>query len=279
MAAAVLAAISLLYGTFLIQGATAKIEAGYIVLSSLGAKNETPEALTQPATEPAEITVVLITDATEKNLVSLSSLVQQLKQMPELKIIAEKNLEKNSGESKQLIEKYKIERIPAVLLQGETTKAAVLAQNWPRLGTIESDGTMVLRNVPPVYLEVGTGKLRGETKAVFVSVPDKNGVFDASLFRQVLENAFGLTPIEQETISYNSPKGKELLEKYGLEKLPTFIISGDLEAYPSFPDNWKQVGSIEPDDSFVFREPGVLTGLKYFDLNKNEVVETTLAEQ
>src|SRR3989338_8979798 len=91
MVAAVLAAISLLYGAFLIQGATAKIEAGNIVLLGLDAKNKTQVTTTQPAIEPAEITVVLITDSTEKNLVSLSSLVQQLKQLPELKIIAEKN--------------------------------------------------------------------------------------------------------------------------------------------------------------------------------------------
>lgn len=279
MAVAVLAAVSLLYGTFLIQGAAAKIEAGDIVLSILGAKNKTQAAPTQPAAEPAEITVVLITDSTERNLVSLSSLVQQLRQIPELKIVAEKNFEKDSVESGQLIEKYKIERIPVVLLQGEAKKSAVLSQNWPGLGTIESDGTMVLRNVPPIYLEVGTGNLRGETKAVFVSVPDKNGVFDAGLFGQILENAFGLTPVEQETISYNSVEGKALVEKYKLEKLPTVIISGDLEAYPGFPDSWKQAGSIEPDDSFVFRELDELNGIKYLDLDKNEVVETGLPGQ
>lgn len=273
-AAAAIAVIVLIYNLISIQSTAAKIEARDLVLLGLGAKSKTQATPTQPATEPAEITVVLITDATQKSLVSLSSLVLQLKQMPELKIIAEKKFEKDSGEAKQLIEKYKIGRIPVVLLQGEAKKSAVLSQNWPKLGTIESDGTMVFRNIPPIYLEIGTGKLRGETKAVYVSVPDKNEVFDANVFRQILQTAFGVNPIEEETISHDSPEGKAIVSKYGVEKVPTAIISGDLNAYTGFPETWKQGGSIEPDNSFVFRALDAIRGVKYLDLNKNEVVET-----
>ena len=55
--------------------------------------------------------------------------------------------------------------------------------------SIEPDGAMVLRNIPPIYLETSTGKLRGAAKATFVSVPDKNEVFDAEkVYMNILEN-------------------------------------------------------------------------------------------
>ncbi|MBI4210278.1 MAG: hypothetical protein HY544_02105 [Candidatus Diapherotrites archaeon] len=274
-AAAAITIIALLYGTISIQAAEAKIEARDLVVSSMGAKGDTNPVKSQPTPEPAEITLTLIVSSPHKNIASLLSLLLQLKQLPDIKVIGEKTLEKDSGEAKQLIEKYSIERIPAMLLEGETKKAATLSQNWPKIGSVESDGTMVLRNIPPVYLETSTGKLRGEINAAFISVPDKNGVFDANeVFTQILQNAFGIRPISQETLRYDSPRGKELVSKYGLEKLPTFIISGDLNAYSGFPESWKEIGSVEPDNSFVFRELGAIGGIKYLDLNKNEVVET-----
>ncbi len=274
-AAAAIAIIILLYGTISIQSASAKIEARDLVIQGLGAKNSTNAIGTQPAPEPAEISVTLITYAQEKNLASLAPLLQQLRQLSGVKIISEKTLEKDSGQAKQLIGKYAIERIPAMLLEGETKKAAALLQNWPRIGSIESDGAMVLRGIPPVYLETGTGKLRGEINAIFISVPDRNGVFDAEeVFAQILQNAFGIKPIEKETASYNSPEGKALVSKYGLEKLPAFILSGDLNAYNGFPESWKEIGSVESGNSFVFRQLEAIRGISYLDLNKNEVAGT-----
>ena len=161
------------------------------------------------------------------------------------------------------------------MLRGKTKESATLTQNWPQLGTIETDGTMVLRDIPPIYLETGTGKLRGETKATFVSVPDKNGVFDAEeVYTQILQSAFGVNPVQQETISYASPEGKALLSKYNLEQIPAVVLSGDLNAYNGFPQAWLQGGTVEADGNYIFRNLGAIQGIKYFDLNKNEVVET-----
>lgn len=273
---AALAIIALLYSTFSIQGTAAKIEARDITLSGLNANDNSA----QPVQEPAEITLTTITDSKEKSLISLDSFAQQLRQIPEIKITSEKTIEQDSQEGKELIEKYKIERIPAVILQGETKKAAVLAENWPKIGTIENDGTMVLRNIPPIYLDTKTGKVRGETKAVFISAPDKNGVFDAEeVYIQILQSAFGVNPIGQETVSYASSEGKALLSKYKIGKIPTVILSGDMNAYNGFPQAWLQGGTVESDGNYVFRSLEAIQGIKYFDLNKNEVIETAQPQQ
>ena len=268
--AAALAIIALLYGALSIQDASAKVESRNASLSNIGQGNAA-----QPVLVPAEITLTLITDSNKSNFIGLSGLIGQLGQIPKLKITSQKKLEIGSDESKQLIEKYNIEKIPAILLQGKTNESATLTQNWPQLGTIETDGTMVLRNIPPIYLETGTGKLRGETNATFVSVPDKNGVFDAEeVYTQILQSAFGVNPVQQETISYASPEGKALLSKYNLEQIPAVVLSGDLNAYNGFPQAWLQGGTVEADGNYIFRNLGAIQGIKYFDLNKNEVVET-----
>lgn len=273
--AAALAIIALLYGALSIQETSTKIDSGNTALANFNQNNTI-----QPVPEPAEITLTLITDSNKTNLIQLASFVQQLEQLPGIKITSQKKLEIGSEEGRQLIEKYNVERVPAILLQGETKKSTVLAQNWPKVGTAETDGTMVLRNIPPIYLETSTGKLRGETKATFVSVSDKNGVFDAEeVYMQILQSAFGVKPVEQETISYNSPEGKAMLSKYKLEKLPTAIISGDLNAYNGFPEVWLQGGTVEADGNYIFRSLDAIQGITYFDLNKNEVIETAQQQQ
>ena len=267
---AALAIIALLYGSLSIQDASAKVQARNSALSNLDAGG-----IAQPVTAPSEITITLITDSTKQNLLELAPLISQLGQIPEIKIASQEKLEVGSAEAKELIEKYTIEKIPSVLLQGEAKESAALTQNWPQLGTIEADGTMVLRNIPPIYLETATGKIRGQTRVAFISVPDKNGVFDAEeVFTQILQNAFGVNPVEEETISYASPKGKALLSKYKLEKIPTVILSGDLNAYSGFPQAWLQGGTVEADGNYVFRNLEAIQGIKYFDMNTNEVIET-----
>src|SRR3989338_5887708 len=140
--AAAFTVIILLYSTLYALFIAEKINARDVDFVGLKANGNTNQ---QPA-EPAEITIILITDSNNQNLTQLDSLVLQLRQLPEIKIISEKKLERGSPEARQLIEKYKIEKIPAAILDGETEKAAVLAQNWPQLGTIETDGALVLRN-------------------------------------------------------------------------------------------------------------------------------------
>lgn len=274
--ASALAIVALLYSTLSIQGADAKIEARNIVLAGFNA----PSSTSQPVQVPAEISLTLITDSKEPKLISLAAFVQQFEQLPELKIVAEKTVEKDSAEGQQMIEKYKIERIPVLLLQGETEKSKTLAENWPKVGTTDPDGTMVLRNVPPIYFGTSTGELRGEVKAVFVSVPDKNGVFDAKeVYMQILQSVFGISAVEQEIIRYDSPEGKAFLERHQIEKIPTVILSGDLNAYAGFQQVWGRVGTAESDGVYVFRSVEAIQGVQYFDMNKNEIIETPQQQQ
>ena len=269
-AVALIAVAALVYGTLAIQSADARLDTQGIILKSLNAGGSQQG---QAQAELAEISTIIIQDSSKPELISLQPLVEQLKTLQGAEVISEKSLEKDSAEAIELITKYNIDKLPAVLVQGETAKVETLAQNWSRLGSVEDDNTMVFRNVPPIYLELSTGNLRGEARAIYIAVPDKNEVFLASLYKQILANAFGIQLVDEKTIDYNSSAGEALLAKYSINALPTILLSGDLQAYTGFQEAWLQAGSIENDGNFIFRNLGLLQGLKYLDLNKGEVVE------
>ena len=51
-----------------------------------------------------------------------------------------------SAPGQQLRQKYGIREVPTVLLQGEVAEYAALGRIWPQVGTVEADGTYVLRS-------------------------------------------------------------------------------------------------------------------------------------
>lgn len=261
--------IVFVYSSLQLQDIDAKINAQNDLLAASALQN-TPQGVEPP--EKAKLSVVNIVDSSDKNYVQLQPLVEQIKKL-DVEIVSEKTLEFSSDEAKQLIEKYKIEKIPTILLSGETKKVSVLTQSWGDLGTTEDDDTLVLRNVPPIFLDLASGKVRGLVKAVYVNVPDKNEVFPAILFRQILGNAFGMRPVEEQIVDYNSSEGIELIAQFKLIKIPTVVLSGDLNAYQNFETIWQQVGSSDANNNFVFRNLDVLQGSKYLDLNTNTVIE------
>ena len=84
--AAALSIIVLLYSALSANFIAEKIGARDAAFAGLGANGN----VNQQAPEPAEITLTLITDSNNQNLIPLDSLVLQLEQLAGIKIIAEK---------------------------------------------------------------------------------------------------------------------------------------------------------------------------------------------
>ena len=81
---------------------------------------------------------------------------------------------------------------------------------------------------------------------------------------------------KENKVDISSAEGKALVEKYAIKKVPTVVISGDLREYEGFDTVWGQVGSIEEDGTYVFRQLEVLSqNIVYKDLTTGEVVGNT----
>lgn len=228
-------------------------------------QNQGPDAAAgEEASSKPKISFVSITvpDCAECNAVE--GLVASLKTL-EVSIESEKTLAYDSAEAKELIQKYSIEKVPALIISGETSKNKDLSEAWPQLGTVESDGALVLRNIPPVYLDLKENIFKGRVS--MIRLTDSACVDCSETFSQGDFESAQVKIVSFDETDISSADGKQLMEKYGLIKAPTVILSKEIADYAVF-EQLKTFGSIAEDGSLVF------TSLvpPYHNLESNEVL-------
>ena len=136
----------------------------------------------------------------------------------------------------------------------------VVKQVWSQVGTEESDGKLVLRFVNPPYVNVSTGKTEGLVDLTFLVDESCKDCYNSSVLKDLFQQSFGMFFQKDEATDVSSTKGKFLLKKYGIELVPTVILSKDAGIYPSLAQAWSQVGTQEKDGVYVFRNVGLLEG-------------------
>ena len=167
----------------------------------------------------------------------------------------------------ELIEKYGLDKVPAILisddLEGYDFGQAVIAA-----GYLPVDGYYVIPSKAP-YRETDTGDVRGMLTLTMLEDESCDECYNVSLHKDILES-IGLVFSEAASLDISSTEGKALVDKYKITKVPTVVVSGDVDAYESFDQVWADVGTIE-EGAYVFRE---LDGFQepYKNLETGEVV-------
>jgi len=216
------------------------------------------------------VTATIIQDNSCKECSDLNPIIQLLKQ-DSITIISENIIDKSKG--KELIEKYYINILPTIILSKDLEEYdGELVNNMNNIGTIEKDGSYVLRKVSPPYLNLTTNKVHGLVDSTYLLDKTCQDCFDVVAFNNPILERLGLTPVNEEIIDISSPKAISLLEKYNITKVPTLILKGDIKEYPALVRSWSEVGSVETDGNYVFRRPEV-SGAKYKNLVTNEIIE------
>ncbi|MFZ3077863.1 MAG: hypothetical protein WA139_05375 [Candidatus Aenigmatarchaeota archaeon] len=185
---------------------------------------------------------------------------------------SEKTLDYASAEAKELISKYGIKKIPTLIITGETEKAGI--SFWSQVGTTESDGTLVMRFGAP-YVDPSSGMELG--KAELVNIADKScgACYNVSMQENILKSNYGFVFSGIKTYDINSTEGTRLVSQYNITKVPTILISPDAKYYEGLQGIWKQVGTIEADGWYVFRDMQALNGAVYKDLSLNKIINAT----
>ena len=185
-------------------------------------------------------------------------------------IAKEEEYDFSSSKAKELISKFKIEKLPALLLSDDLDAYPDIAQNLGQLSS-KSNGYYVIESQVP-YVDSKSEKIRGLVTLTMIDDSSCNDCYDVEIHKQILAR-FGLAINEEKNVDINSAEGKKLKEKYDIKKIPTVILSDDLEAYGGFGDIWQQVGTIEKDGAYIFRDVEVLgQNIIYKDLSTGEVV-------
>lgn len=72
-----------------------------------------------------------------------------------------KEVDSNSNEGRDLIKKYAITKLPATILSKETADYSGIGSIWAQVGTVETDGSFILRNADLLgnYKDLKTGEV------------------------------------------------------------------------------------------------------------------------
>ncbi|MEK6973203.1 MAG: hypothetical protein AABW72_04140 [archaeon] len=96
----------------------------------------------------------------------------------------------------------------------------------------------------------------------------KNKCFSLSSLEEAIKNTDLNAKYETKTVLYDTEEGKALVKKYNLTKLPTLVISGDLDKAKELESQWlaANLGTKESDNSLILRNiPNVS-----YDIEKNK---------
>ncbi len=74
--------------------------------------------------------------------------------------------------------------------------------------------------------------------------------------------------VENEVVEHNSSKGAGLVAKYGITKLPSMVVTGDVGGVVSLISAWNTLGTREADGALVLRNPPP----PFFDLSQGRIV-------
>ncbi|MEK7606697.1 MAG: hypothetical protein AAB444_00650 [Patescibacteria group bacterium] len=217
---------------------------------------------------PANLDLVMITDKRCTICFSLDPLIARLKE-ENVKITSERSVDAMDEEGKKFVEQYAVTATPALLIMGEIEKQAAVKDFLATLGEVK-DGTFVLRNVGAPFLETNSGAVRGKAELVEISDKTCATCYDVAAHEPVLAN-FGLYLENTKKLDTSSAEGRDLVKKYTIQYVPTILLMGDVSVYPSLNQVWPQVGTIEADGTYIFRE-----GVKQMGVYKDRTTGKTV---
>ncbi len=217
------------------------------------------------------VTLYRIYDPTCGKCNDMSFLINQFKLL-DIDITEQKNITSSSNEGKNLISKYKLSFVPVIILSKDAGAYDIIKKAWSQIGKVESDGSYVLSLVYPPFINLTTNELKGVVNVIYLTDKECTECYNVNLHRSILisPSSFGMKLDKEETIDISDTKGTELLLKYNITQVPTIILSGGVNDYPSS-IGLKQFFSMEKDGSYIFRKLSVVG--TYKDLATNTVVK------
>jgi len=201
----------------------------------------------------------------------LTPLINQLTGLG-LKFKEQKSITIDSEEGKDLLDKYSIKKVPAIIMDSEAGAYTAVVDGWARLGSIENDGHFVMREISPPYYSVEDGKIRGLVSMTVVVDKACDECYDPNEFHKPILQRMGVAFGEEKEIDVSSVEGQSLINKYSIEKVPTIVLKGDVEEYPVLVNAWKGVGTKEADGTYVFRKVEIARQT-YVNLSNNEIIK------
>ena len=162
------------------------------------------------------------------NLVNESTSV--FNQSSTLAVGSEDTIESSSQEAQGLISKYNITLLPALIISGNVSADPQLVEAWnSTVGTVESDGSLVSRQMPPPYYDIASGKISGLVTGIAIAPGNCTMCANSSMYFNSLSDPYYGVVFKNETIyAENSSEGQALIAKYNLTRLPALMLDPEI---------------------------------------------------
>ncbi|RME32155.1 hypothetical protein D6789_00500 [Candidatus Woesearchaeota archaeon] len=201
------------------------------------------------------VSATILTDSSCDVCQGLDGVLSRLQQIGVV-VSARETVERDSPAGRALIKDYALTKLPALILSKELADyGSAVEKLWLQAGRKAPDGAYVLEQQTPPYVEAATGEIRGLVTMTVITDPACATCYDTEAFNKPILRRFGLVP--SETRRVNVSDAKELIDRYAIELVPTFLLSSEATLYSGLVRVWPRVGTVEEDGTYVFRNPAV----------------------
>ena len=219
---------------------------------------------TKEAARPANIKLTKITTPQCTNCFNLDDAIAIFKKQ-NISIGEEKIAVFDSVEGQSLIKQLGIKRVPTYIVTGEVTRKNIggfIKNN----GEIK-DKTFIFTQITPIFIDPISKKEMGKVTVTILTDPSCTQCVDPKLTIEAYKKA-NIKITDEKEIAWNSAEGQSLISQYKITKLPTFLLSSDIDLYDNVKANWSRIGTIEKDKTYIARN----LSLPYRDVEKGQIV-------
>ena len=221
-------------------------------------------AAAKEAQRPANVKLTKITTFQCVDCFNLDNAVAIFKKQ-NVSVGEEKSLVFDSKEAKSLTKQLGIKRVPTYIATGEVSKKNIegfIKNN----GEVKND-TFVFTKITPIFIATDTKKEMGKVIATILTDPSCIQCINPKLTVEAYKKA-GIKITDEKEVIWNSAEGQVLISQYKITKLPTFLLSSDIDLYDDVKTNWNHIGTVEQDKTYVARN----LNLPYRDVDKGQII-------
>lgn len=223
--------------------------------------------------EMGKVTVTILTDSSCSQCLDPKLTIDSYKKAG-IKITDEREITWNSLEGQRIVSQYKITKVPTFVLSSDVDFYDNVKNNWSQIGTVEQDKTYVARNLFLPYRDLEKGQILGLLDIIYLTDSTCTNCYDPiKVQKAILIQGYGVGFGSERTVDVNSGAGQSLKDKYKITKVPTILLSPTADKYVSLKGVWKNVGTVESDGFYVFREMQQLGNIVYKDLASNQIIQ------
>ncbi len=232
-------------------------------------------AAAKEAARPANIRLTKITTPNCNNCFNVDSVLATLKKQ-NVTVGEEKTVAFDSEEAQALVKKLGIKRLPTYIFTGEVNKSNL--ESFVKINGEVKNNTFIFTKVTPIFIDPETGKKMGLVDITYLTDSTCSDCYDPiKVQKPILTGGYGVGISSERTVDINSGAGQSLVNQYKITKIPTILLSSGADQYVNLKNVWKNVGTVESDGFYVFRQMQQLGNVVYKDLASNKVIRPSVA--